>query len=79
MDGQYANYFQIGQNAFDFVLDFGQFYTDEDRVHLHTRIITGPVYAKVLLGVLRDSVDEYEAKFGMIPQDEPGDGDGKPI
>jgi hypothetical protein len=31
MDGQYANYFEIGQNAFDFILDFEQFYTHHYR------------------------------------------------
>jgi chromosome segregation ATPase len=66
MDGQYANYFEIGQNAFDFVLVFGQLYANEDQVHRHTRIITGPVYAKALLEVLRESVGQYEEKFGAI-------------
>jgi Protein of unknown function (DUF3467) len=69
---RYANYFAVGHNAFEFVLDFGQHYPesrfpDPTKAPLHTRIITVPVYARVLLDLLRDSVTRHEALFGPIP------------
>lgn len=65
-EGKYANYFKIGHNAFEFVIDFGQFYTDNAEAHLHTRIVTNPMYAKAILETLRESIDRYERAFGTI-------------
>jgi len=67
LEGRYANGFQIGHNAFEFLLDFGQLSLDDPQVQFHTRIITGPAYAKVLSGILRESIDRYEQTFGVIP------------
>lgn len=61
--GQYANYFQIGHNAFEFVIDFGQFYQENHEPRFHTRIITTPDYAKALLEALRDSITRHEQTF----------------
>jgi hypothetical protein len=66
-DGRYANYFKVGHNAFEFLFDFGQTYTDGRETPLHTRIITTPVYAKSLLELLQESVAQYEQLFGAIP------------
>jgi len=66
MVGSYANYFEVGQNAFEFLLDFGQFYAESDRALVHTRIITGPIYAKALLRTLEEAVQQYERTFGPI-------------
>lgn len=68
MEGRYANYFKVGHNAFEFVLDLGQFYPAGGQPQLHTRIITSPVYAKALLDVLRESIDRFEKAFGLIPK-----------
>ncbi len=65
--GRYANYFKIGYNAFEFLLDFGQFYNEDEKAQLHTRIITSPIYAKTLHKLLQDSIDQYEQAFGAIP------------
>jgi hypothetical protein len=83
LGGRYANYFEIGHNAFEFLLDFGQQYADRSapetrRVELHTRIIAGPVYAKVLLALLEASVTEHEQRFGVIPTRGEEDGDDAP-
>jgi hypothetical protein len=64
--GRYANYFKIGQNAFEFVVDFGQRYGEEDTSCLHTRIVTSPVYAKRLLATLQEAVSHHEATFGKV-------------
>ena len=60
IEGRYANYFNIGFNAFEFVLDFGQHFAESDEAELYTRIITNPRSAKELLETLRVSIDEYE-------------------
>ena len=65
-EGRYSNYFKVGHNAFEFVLDFGQFYPENGDPQLHTRIITNPIYVKNLLETLRESVGSYERKFGAI-------------
>jgi hypothetical protein len=66
-NGRYANYFKVGYNAFEFVLDFSQLYAQSKPAPGHTRIVTTPVYAKTLLGILQDSIDQYEQIFGPIP------------
>jgi hypothetical protein len=66
LEGRYANLFQIGHNAFEFVLEFGQA-NPPDPGRFHTRIITTPVYAKAFLITMRESIDRYEQAFGAIP------------
>ena len=65
-EGRYANYFTVGFNAFEVVLVFGQFYEGNPQPHLHTRIVTGPAYAKSLLDLFRSSLEQYERTFGLI-------------
>jgi hypothetical protein len=67
LEGHYANYFKVGHNAFEFLLDFGQFYAESQRARFHTRIITNPTYAKVLFDLLRESIAQYEQTFGAVP------------
>ena len=66
---RYANYIEVGHNAFEFVLDFGQMYADDNPEQIHTRIVTGPLYAKEFLEVLEESVERYEEAFGPITRD----------
>lgn len=65
-EGKYANYFQVGHNALEFIIDFGQSFSDGREEHFHTRIVTSPSYAKELLKVLEDSIERYESVFGPI-------------
>jgi hypothetical protein len=67
LEGNYSNYLKIGQNAFEFLFDFGQFYRESEEAHFHTRIITSPVYAKAFLRVLKECIDQYERTFAVIP------------
>ncbi len=69
-EGRYANYFKVGHNAFEFLIECSQFYPQNEKEHLHTRIITGPAYAKALLETLRESIERYEQTFGAIIEDE---------
>jgi hypothetical protein len=61
--GVYANYFEVGHTAFEFILDFGQTYAAKDAC-CHTRIVTSPAYARALLQTLTEAVDEYSRRFG---------------
>ena len=69
LEGRYANYFNIGHNAFEFLIDCSQFYPGNKKVQLHTRIITSPMCAKALLQTLRESIERYEQTFGVLPED----------
>jgi hypothetical protein len=69
--GVYANYFEVGHTAFEFVLDFGQSYSGKSPA-CHTRIVTSPIYARALLATLGQAVEEYSARFGSNPGAPPG-------
>ena len=68
IEGRYANGFQVGHNAFEFVIDFMQQYGDGDPrdAHTHTRVVTSPAYIKVFLEILATSIEHYESEFGAI-------------
>jgi hypothetical protein len=66
LEGRYANYFAVGYNEHEFVIDFGQSYSDTDSPEICTRIVTGPAYAKAFLKTLRDSIETFETTFGSI-------------
>ncbi|MEJ1961463.1 MAG: DUF3467 domain-containing protein [Gammaproteobacteria bacterium] len=66
-EGRYANYFEVGHNAFEFVIDFGQEYSGNPHVQIHSRIITAPPYVKALIATLTESLSRYESHFGAIP------------
>ena len=68
LEARYANYFKVGNNAFEFLLDFGQFYPEDGKAQLHTRIVTSPIYAKALLQTLREAIDRHEQTFGAIQE-----------
>jgi hypothetical protein len=57
-EGRYANYFQIGFNAHEFVIDFGQQYLP-DPERIHTRIVTSPSSARTLAALLADTLQRY--------------------
>jgi hypothetical protein len=51
---RYANFFQVGFNAFEFLLEFGQ---REGRIH--TSIYVSPQHAKMLSDLLLGALKEY--------------------
>lgn len=70
IEGRYSNHLAIGQNAFEFVFDFGQLYDGKDNEpRIHTRIITSPFYAKHISELLQSSIRRYEQKNGRIPNE----------
>lgn len=64
--GRYANYFEVGHNAWEVVLDLGQLYPGNDQPRVHTRIIMSPTYARALLRMLEESLLRYERTYGSI-------------
>ena len=66
----YVNYFEVGQNPFEFLIDLGQYRpgcSDEPgAVEIHTRIATAPSYAKLLAALLDRAVREHESANGAI-------------
>lgn len=66
MDAQYANYFHVGQNAFEFMLEFGQHYGNERATQMRTRIVIAPAYAEALCELLQRALAEHKRNFGMI-------------
>jgi hypothetical protein len=69
IETRYSNYLAIGQNAFEFILDFGQHYEGRDGERIHTRIVTSPFYAKWFKKLLEETIAQYEAKYGAIPNE----------
>ena len=69
--GRYANFFKVGYNEYEFLLDFGQAFREEEAAAVHTRIVTTAVYAKALCRTLRDSIHDYEAQYGKLPEADP--------
>jgi len=61
-DARYANSFQIGHNAFEFLLEFGQ-----HEARIHTRIYVSPQHARMFADLLSESLRKYEAAFGPMP------------
>ena len=64
---EYANYFEVGHNAFEFYFDFGQ---GAERVKVYTRITTNPIAAQQLCDLLKSALAEYAHNYGTIPSPE---------
>jgi len=66
LEARYANYFEVGQNACEFIFDFGQYHPEDDSARMHCRIVTGPAYAKLLAELLRAAIERFEEENGPI-------------
>ena len=61
--GHYANYIEIGHNAFEFVFDFSRFYPDIQEADFCARIFISPGCAKELFIILGESIEQYIKNF----------------
>jgi len=52
--GRYANFFQIGHSAYEFLMEFGQ----QDG-NIHTRIYLSPQHARILSDLLQEALREH--------------------
>jgi hypothetical protein len=66
LEARYANYFEVGHNACEFIFDFGQYHPEDDSAHMHCRIVTGPAYAKLLADLLHAAIARFEEEHGEI-------------
>jgi hypothetical protein len=66
LEARYANYFEIGHNAYEFILEFGQYQPQTEHVQIQTRIVTGPVFAKLLFELLAQALNQFENEIGPI-------------
>jgi hypothetical protein len=60
-DGKYANYFDVGVNVNEVVIDFGQCYGHGSLPSIHTRIVTTTAYGRELLALLARSMMAFDA------------------
>jgi Protein of unknown function (DUF3467) len=67
-DAKYVNCLQIGNNAFEFLFDFGQTYSDDGENLYHTRLVATPVFASQIVEVLGAAIERYERLYGAIPK-----------
>lgn len=71
-EGKYANYVEVGHNQYEFYVVFGQFDPESEKVQMHTRIVTGPAFAKMMGQRLNSSVETFEREHGPISADTDG-------
>lgn len=69
-EGRYANYFEIGHNAFEFLLDLGQLGLETEPARIYLRVITSPSGARQLHQLLNEALAEYRRSFGAIRQED---------
>jgi hypothetical protein len=68
IEARYANHFEIGENALEFIMAFGLVYEDQDSAVIHTKIITNPYSAKRFAEFLQESIRRHEQSSGPIPE-----------
>ena len=73
VEARYANHFEVGQNEYEFVVDFGQFHAPEltepapGAAQLRiVRIVMPPPFAKALLHTLERAIADHEREHGTI-------------
>ena len=59
--GRYANVFQIGHNMAEFLIEFGQ-----QEGGIHTRVYLSPQHARILSGLLLETLRQHEKTFGPL-------------
>ena len=65
----YVNYFEMGHNPFEFLIDLGQWRPapgDEGVIGIHTRVAIAPPYAKMFSELLARSIRDHETEYGPI-------------
>jgi hypothetical protein len=61
LEGRYANHFDVGFNASEVVIDFGQCFTDRSGAAVHTRIVMSPASATALQRMLGECTDHRDS------------------
>ena len=64
LEGKYANHIAVGYNAYEFIFDFGQSYSENEEAELSVRVVTSPFYAREFLKTLQKSIEQYDKSYG---------------
>ncbi len=65
-EGHYSNLAIISHSGAEFILDFTRIFPGIPKAKVHSRIIMTPQHCKMLLNLLKDNLDRYEASYGDI-------------
>lgn len=65
-EGIYSNLAIISHSPAEFILDFTRVLPGIPKSKISARIIMTPQHAKMLLGALKDNIDNFENQFGEI-------------
>lgn len=65
-EGIYSNLAIITHSPAEFIIDFTRVVPGAPKAKVHSRIITTPQHAKMLLNALQDNIDKFEKRFGEI-------------
>lgn len=65
-EGIYSNLAIITHSPAEFIIDFTRVVPGAPKAKVHSRIITTPQHAKMLLHALQDNIDKFESRFGEI-------------
>lgn len=65
-EGIYSNLAIITHSPAEFIIDFTRVVPGVPKAKVHSRIITSPIHAKLLLKALKDNIEKYESRFGEI-------------
>ncbi len=65
-EGIYSNLAIITHSPAEFIIDFTRVVPGAPKAKVHSRIITTPQHAKMLLKALQDNIDKFEKRFGEI-------------
>ncbi len=68
-EGIYSNLAIITHSPAEFIIDFTRIVPGVPKARVHARIITTPQHAKMLMRALKDNIEKYESKFGVINAD----------
>jgi hypothetical protein len=65
--GVYINQTIIGHSQKEFIIDLGLLVPPGNKIKVQSRIITNPIDAKILYLLLKENIEKYEQRFGVIP------------
>ncbi len=65
-EGIYSNLAIITHSPAEFIIDFTRVVPGVPKAKVHSRIITTPQHAKMLLKALKENIDKFEKRFGEI-------------
>lgn len=67
VEGKYANYFRVGFNDVEFILEFGQELEGGPRIH--TRVVFSPANVPSFLRLASESWKSFEERYGKKMRD----------